>query len=171
MNSKTQVWLKQHVNFQLSAFQWLHTPEIRPGHILKLWSLEIRYEHGCALGLACPSYTYTYPSVRFTITQGCSPRACPLLTRYFWWEENAILVAVQASGDRWWKVVQAWRATDVGGRHDGLRHWLLISFWCKQMFPCPARVLACTDDWASNFCHWLAAHNLWGTGCQVILTH
>lgn len=98
----------------------------------------------------------THTSMEFTTTW--SDPHPHLSAHFFWWEENERSEALR--GCFWW---QAWRETGGRGRGDGLIHWLFISFRRKQMFPCPAHVLACSTDWASYFCHRLAAHNLWGT--------
>lgn len=101
-------------------------------------------------------HLHTHASMEFTTTW--SDPHPHLSARFFWWEENERSEALR--GCFWW---QALRETGGRGRGDGLIHWLFISFQRKQMFPCPAHVLACSTDWASYFCHRLAAHNLWGT--------
>lgn len=51
-----------------------------------------------------------------------------------------------------------WRERGSKERSDVLKHWLFISFQCKQMSPCPACELACCSaDWVSYFYHRLAA--------------
>lgn len=44
------------------------------------------------------------------------------------------------------KRAQEWRETSGAGGSDVLIDWLFILLLCKQIFPCPAGVLACTID-------------------------
>lgn len=114
-------------------------------------------------------HTYIHTSVECTTNLDCSPWPSLCRSSFLMITKKAVRGVFGGTGDGWgkknWyrgKQVVLW----VSGR---LIHQLFILFLWKQIFPCPAGVLAFTIDWASYFCHWLAAHNFRGSFCQVIL--
>lgn len=92
-----------------------------------LWSPEAAFERGRALGLTCPSHTYTYPSVEFTTTRGCS--LWPSTPGFFHDGKKMKEPRLRGNVFSWdpgWERAQARRETGGGGRGDGLIHWLFI---------------------------------------------
>lgn len=146
----------------MCIYKWLQIPETPSVQTLWLW-------------LTCPALTPTHINPWNSQQLGAWAPPLPLVDIFIShkkkMKERRLWGNFGETGEGWCKSKGMDGKIQYREKWWAHPHWSSISFQCKQMLPCLACVLACTADWASCFSCWQAAHNLWGTGCQVMLRH
>lgn len=85
----------------------METYPTRSFDLQKQWESSV-FEHGCALRLTCPSYTYARASMEFTATRSCSPRPFPCWPLFSYKKNPPKETRLQGNvfdetADGWWK--------------------------------------------------------------------